>query len=74
MAIDVRALAQEGAKIRLRQIAEEAHAIRQIFPQLTNGTSARTTRGMSPAQRKAVGERMRAYWAKRRAEQVKKKG
>ena len=24
--------------------------------------------GMSPAQRKAVGERMRAYWAARRAE------
>jgi hypothetical protein len=72
MTIDVRALAQEGARLRLRQIAEEEHAICQIFPQLTNGTSARTTRGMSSAQRKAVGERMRAYWAKRRAEQAKK--
>ena len=30
--------------------------------------SRRRRGGMSPAQRKAVGERMRAYWAARRAE------
>ena len=30
--------------------------------------SARRRRGMSAAQRKAVGKRMKAYWAKRRAE------
>ena len=29
---------------------------------------ARKRRGMSAAQRKAVGKRMKAYWAKRRAE------
>jgi hypothetical protein len=29
-------------------------------------------RGMSPARRKAQGERMKAYWAKRRKEAAKK--
>src|SRR4051812_27982692 len=33
-------------------------------------TRARRRGGMSPAQRKAVGERMRAYWAKRRTEKA----
>jgi hypothetical protein len=73
MAIDMRALAREGARLRLAKIAEEQHAITRLFPQLTNGTSARTTRGLSAAQRKAVGERMRKYWAKRRAEKAKQK-
>jgi hypothetical protein len=63
MSIDLQALAQEGAKIRLQQIAEEAEAIRQAFPDLIHNGS-----GMSAAQREAVSERMRAYWAKRRAE------
>jgi hypothetical protein len=31
-------------------------------------SSGKRRGGMSPAQRKAVGERMRAYWAARRAE------
>jgi hypothetical protein len=31
-------------------------------------SSGKRRSGMSPAQRKAVGERMRAYWAARRAE------
>jgi hypothetical protein len=31
---------------------------------------ARKGRGMSAAQRKAVGERMKAYWAKRRGEKT----
>jgi hypothetical protein len=31
---------------------------------------ARKRRRMSPAQRKAVGERMKAYWAKRRAKKA----
>ena len=44
-------------------------------PQARTSQGAATARparkrrgGMSPAQRKAVGERMRAYWAARRAE------
>jgi len=35
---------------------------------------ARGGRKMSPAARRAVGKRMRAYWAKRRAEAAKAKG
>ncbi len=33
---------------------------------------ARKRRGMSAAQRKAVGERMRKYWAERRKQSAKK--
>ena len=33
--------------------------------------SARKRSGMSPAQRKAVGVRMKAYWAKRRGEKAR---
>jgi len=32
--------------------------------------SSKRRGGMSPAQRKAVGERMRAYWAARRAQKA----
>jgi hypothetical protein len=33
----------------------------------SSSTKRRSRRSMSPAQRKAVGERMRRYWAERRA-------
>jgi hypothetical protein len=33
--------------------------------------SPRNRRAMSPAARRAVGKRMKAYWAKRRAEKAK---
>ena len=62
-------------------IAEEREAILRAFPQLRDGAApssgapspaAPRVRGprpsMSTTERKAVGERMRAYWAKRRAE------
>ena len=78
--------ARFGAQARLNAIEEERQAIFQVFPELGNGTApskpassiasstaapaARTRSGMSPTQRKAVGERMKAYWAKRRAEKA----
>jgi hypothetical protein len=71
--------AQFGAQARLQAIEEERRAIVEAFPDLgrssgkTNGASSPATggrKGMSPSQRKAVGERMRAYWAKRRGEKV----
>lgn len=34
---------------------------------------ARSRKGMSPAARKAIGKRMKAYWAKRRADAAKGK-
>jgi hypothetical protein len=72
--------ARFGAEARLHAIEEERDAIMRAFPDLgrssgrTNGASPLTARGqgMSPSQRKAVGERMKAYWAKRRAEKVRR--
>jgi hypothetical protein len=69
--------ARFGAQARLQAIEEERSAIIDAFPDLgrasgrSNGASSTVTRrpkGMSPSQRKAVGERMKAYWAKRRGE------
>jgi hypothetical protein len=55
-------------------------AIFKVFPELRDGGAPRTRsstavrrgrrRRMSAAERKAVGQRMRAYWAKRRAEKA----
>jgi hypothetical protein len=78
----LRQWAVRGAEQRLQEIAAEAAAIYQAFPELRD-RSPRTAapapaaaapaakrggrRGnMSAAQRKAVGERMRKYWAARR--------
>jgi hypothetical protein len=36
-------------------------------------SGARSRKGMSPAARRAIGKRMKAYWAKRRAEAAKGK-
>jgi hypothetical protein len=69
--------ARFGAEARLKAIEEERNAIVRAFPDLgrasgtSNATSSPSTvgrNGMSPSQRKAVGERMKAYWAKRRGE------
>ena len=40
---------------------------RQHYPPAPTETSRRKRRGMSAAQRKAVSERMKKYWAARRA-------
>ena len=69
-----------GAHARLRELAEETANIYRTFPQLRGAASAITSRPesneptkrrqrgrMSAAQRKAVGERMKRYWAARRA-------
>ena len=75
--------ARFGAQARLQAIEEERRAIVEAFPDLdrssgsTNGASPSYTRGrkgMSPSQRKAVGERMKAYWAKRRGEKAGTEG
>ena len=77
----LRQWAVRGAEQRLQEIASEAAAIHQAFPELrdrgirrvvtaTVVTAARGRRrgraNMSAAQRKAVSERMRKYWAARR--------
>ena len=74
----LRQWAVRGAEQRLQEIAAEAAAIYQAFPELRDGSprsaaaaAARPSAGgrrgnMSAAQRKAVSERMRKYWAARR--------
>ena len=76
----LRQYALVGAQARLEAITSELAAIRQAFPELANGNvdPAQATAGdapsgrrrrsrMSAAQRKAVGDRMKKYWAERRA-------
>jgi hypothetical protein len=94
---DLRGWAVKGAEQRLLEIAEEARAIFQAFPELreqgrgfdlqpagTPGTKAsarrtstrrtrRPRRPMSAAERKAVGARMKKYWAERRKAAAKNK-
>lgn len=81
----LRRFAKLGAQARLEQIEMERKAILATFPDLVQrrgrtqgGTApsprvaaptARRRRRMTAAQRKAVSERMRKYWAER-----KKKG
>jgi len=67
-----------GAEAGLRELQREVEAIHQMFPDLRSevasaGSSVpiaqrnRRRGRMSAAQRKAVGERMKKYWAARRA-------
>lgn len=74
MAIDMRQLAREGARARIAELLTELAEIRRAFPDADRRRAARGAtaprrrgrRGMSPAERKAVGIRMKAYWAARR--------
>jgi hypothetical protein len=74
----LRRLARLGAIARLEQLRQEEAAIRQEFPDLfrrgrraaattaASSPAGRRKKSMSPANRKAVSERMRKYWAERR--------
>ena len=76
----LREFALIGARARLQELRQEESKLREVFPELfrgggstarassDNGTSARRRgrRKMSAAERKAVSERMRRYWADRR--------
>src|SRR3954468_3104931 len=73
---ELQRLARLGAQSRLEELRREEIAIRRAFPDLFGGgrgrvgrpRAARTRRrsNMSAAQRKAVSERMKKYWAARR--------
>ena len=72
--------ARVGAQARLEVISQERESILRAFPDLGRTSAPRVVsadgaaprprkrRRMSAAERKAVGKRMKAYWAKRRAE------
>ena len=73
----LRRLARLGAMARLQQLKEEEAAIRAVFPELLGGRRAAADSGggqrrrrrrtkMSVANRQAVSERMKKYWAERR--------
>lgn len=77
MPIDLRSLAREGARQRIQELLAELAAIRRSFPDLGSRTATVSRsvatpkrrgrrRPMSAAERKAVGIRMKAYWAARR--------
>jgi hypothetical protein len=73
---DLRRLARVGAVKRLEEIRREEAALRSAFPELfrTGGSRAVAAgsrkrgrrRPMSTAEKKAVSERMKKYWADRR--------
>jgi hypothetical protein len=75
--------ARFGAEARLHAIEEERRAIMRAFPNLGRASTSKKgaassaapgRRGMSPGQRRAVGERMTAYWAKRRGDKAGTEG
>lgn len=77
-------LARLGAQARLEELRREEAAIRQAFPDLFRGRPGRKPgrpagsggggrRGMNAAQRRAVSERMKKYWAERRKAKGAKK-
>src|SRR5262249_45323473 len=69
----LRDLARRGAEVRLRELLEEKRQIETLLGTWGRRAvssdsgeprpAARRRRRMSAAQRKAVGERMRKYWA-----------
>lgn len=69
----LRQLALTGAKHRLEELKAEEVNLRQMFPELgkepRNGIAAprsRKRRKVSAAERKAISQRMKAYWAARK--------
>jgi hypothetical protein len=80
---ELRRLAKIGAGTRLGELQSEIEAIYRAFPDLrsrrvaTNSaksggvTKPRRRKKMSAAARKAVGARMKKYWAARRAKDKK---
>ena len=80
----LRDLARSGAETMLKQLRAEIIAIERTFPELAIPQKRRAVREafqkvrrrvrtMSAAERKAVSERMRKYWAERRKAKAKVK-
>ena len=80
----LRDLARSGAETMLRQLRAEIIAIERTFPELAIPQKRkavrealqkvrRRVRTMTAAERKAVSDRMRKYWAERRKAKAKVK-
>jgi hypothetical protein len=65
-------LTSETARLD-RQISAIQTALGTLGGRSPQGNGARGGRRMSPAARRAVGRRMKAYWAKRKAGAAKSK-
>ncbi len=77
-------LAKRGAQVRYEELKKELAELVKAFPHLEFGSAVspyvpkqeyprpRKRRRMSAAARKAVGQRMKAYWAARRKTARKK--
>ena len=76
----LREFALVGARARLQELRTEEAALRSDFPELFRGTRTAPAAGskkrgrpaMTAAQKKAVSERMKKYWADRRKKSEKK--
>jgi hypothetical protein len=80
----LRELARSGAETVLKQLRAEIIAIERTFPELALAGKRRAVsrafqkarkrvRAMTDAERKAVSDRMKKYWAERRKAKAKVK-
>jgi hypothetical protein len=80
----LRELARSGAEAVLKQLRAEIIAIERTFPELALPNKRRAVRqafqkarkrvrAMTEAEKKAVSERMKKYWAERRKAKTKVK-
>ena len=80
----LRELARSGAETVLKQLRAEIIAIERTFPELALAGKRRAVgralqnarkrvRAMTEAERKAVSDRMKKYWAERRKAKAKVK-
>jgi hypothetical protein len=80
----LRELARSGAEAVLKQLRAEIVAIERTFPELALSSKRRAVRqafqkarkrvhSMTEAEKKAVSERMKKYWAERRKAKAKVK-
>ena len=80
---DLKAYARRGAEARIAELTAELNGIYKAFQGLRRGPVSASPTGragggprrkrkpMSAAQRKAVGQRMKAYWAARKAKKAR---
>lgn len=80
----IRELARSGAEAMLKQLRAEVIAIERTFPELALARKRQAVRKaiqkararvrtMTAAERKAVSDRMKKYWAERRKAKAKVK-
>jgi hypothetical protein len=78
--MDLKALARRGAEVRLAELQSEMNELHAAFPGLRSdtptprasvlrdnaGSGRKQRKPMTAAQRRAVGIRMKKYWAAKR--------